>query len=368
MEYGSSLAHYWLAENLTLAGKLREAVPHYTQYFYLTRLLGADEPMDEKYGLSGRCSLNFVSSEKLRHDIEQFQYLIDERKLDADMKEFVMEEKAKYEELIPLMPDPQTISRFLDESERPPSFGRAVHMVDLPKLKGPPVNPDLDLAQIEAEYSRGGAGKEMVFFDNFLTEEALQQLRRFCLGSTIWYDVNQNGKHGSYVGAYLDMGFLPDVVVSIGEELRKRLPNIFQEHILKGVWAYKYASSSDPEADASGIAIHADPAAVNVNFWITEDDANLDPTSGGLVVYKTGAPLDQVAFDDFNNCGKVCRRRLEETGYSNMTVPYRSNRIVIFNSNLYHKTDRFQFKQGYKKRRINITFLFGFRQGAQAGS
>ena len=37
----------------------------------------------------------------------------------------------------------------------------------------------------------------MVFFDNFLTE-ALQQLRRFCLGSTIWYDVNQNGKHGSY--------------------------------------------------------------------------------------------------------------------------------------------------------------------------
>lgn len=368
MEYGSSLAHYWFAENLTLAGKLREAAPHYTQYFYLTRLLGADEPMDEKYGLSGRTSLNFVSVEKLKHDIEQFQYLIDERKLDADTAEFVKEEKEKYEEYIPLMPDPETISTFLDDSQRPLSFGRAVHMEDLPSLEGPAVNPGLETARIEAEYRSSGTGKEMVYFDDFLTNEALQQLRRFCLGSTMWYDVNQNGKHGAYVGAYLDAGFLPDVVVSIGEELSTKLPNIFQKHVLKGVWAYKYASNSDPEADASGIAIHADPAAVNVNFWITDDEANLDPTSGGLVVYKTGAPPDQVAFDDFNNCGEICRQRLDQIGYSNMTVPYRSNRIVIFNSNLYHKTDRFQFKPGYKKRRINITFLFGFRNEAAVGS
>jgi hypothetical protein len=31
-----------------------------------------------------------------------------------------------------------------------------------------------------------------------------------------------------------------------------------------------------------GIGIHADFAAINVNFWITPDDANLDPKSGGI--------------------------------------------------------------------------------------
>jgi hypothetical protein len=33
--------------------------------------------------------------------------------------------------------------------------------------------------------------------------------------------------------------------------------------------------------------VHADSAAVNVNIWITDDEANLDQNSGGLVVYAT---------------------------------------------------------------------------------
>jgi hypothetical protein len=32
---------------------------------------------------------------------------------------------------------------------------------------------------------------------------------------------------------------------------------------------------------------------------------------------------------------------------------------VIFNSNLFHETDRFRFKEGYETRRVNITYLFG---------
>ena len=37
--------------------------------------------------------------------------------------------------------------------------------------------------------------------------------------------------------------------------------------------------------------MHADAAAVNVNFWLTPDDANLDPDGGGLVVWDKEAPL-----------------------------------------------------------------------------
>ena len=44
-----------------------------------------------------------------------------------------------------------------------------------------------------------------------------------------------------------------------------------------------------------------------------------------------------------------------------MTVPYRGNRAVIFDSNMLHKTDRISFRDGYENRRINVTLLYGER-------
>jgi hypothetical protein len=39
--------------------------------------------------------------------------------------------------------------------------------------------------------------------------------------------------------------------------------------------------------------------------------------------------------------------------------------MVMFNSNLVHKTDAFHFRPGFTSRRINITMLFGHRRGPQ---
>ena len=50
------------------------------------------------------------------------------------------------------------------------------------------------------------------------------------------------------------------------------------------MWGFKYDSS------LNGIDILADSAAVNVNFWITPDEANNDPASGGLVLWDVAAP------------------------------------------------------------------------------
>ncbi|CAN0250185.1 unnamed protein product, partial [Laminaria digitata] len=41
-----------------------------------------------------------------------------------------------------------------------------------------------------------------------------------------------------------------------------------------------------------------------------------------------------------------------------VTVPYRQNRVVMFDSRLLHETDTFRFREGYENRRINLTFLF----------
>jgi hypothetical protein len=54
---------------------------------------------------------------------------------------------------------------------------------------------------------------------------------------------------------------------------------------------------------------------------------------------------------------------IRRSGARRVVVPYRANRAVIFNSDLIHRTDDIRFKHGYENRRINITYLYGARQG-----
>ena len=129
---------------------------------------------------------------------------------------------------------------------------------------------------------------------------------------------------------------------------------IFGGHPLRYLWAFKYDSRM------SGIQIHADEAAVNVNFWITPDEANRDPEHGGLVVWDKAAPLDW-NFDRYNGDVAEPRRFLAANGARSVTVPYRANRAVIFDSDLFHETDAIDFQDGYENRRINITLLYGRR-------
>ena len=100
---------------------------------------------------------------------------------------------------------------------------------------------------------------------------------------------------------------------------------------------------------------------MNVNFWITPDDANLDPEHGGLVIWDVSAPLDW-NFARYNGDEEAARAFLAREGAKSITVPYRANRAVIFDSDLFHETDKIRFKQGYENRRINVTMLYGRRK------
>ena len=41
-----------------------------------------------------------------------------------------------------------------------------------------------------------------------------------------------------------------------------------------------------------------------------------------------------------------------------ITIPYKANRAIVFDSRLYHATDNINFKDDYINRRINVTFLY----------
>lgn len=161
-----------------------------------------------------------------------------------------------------------------------------------------------------------------------------------------------NKKTGSYPSLHRSRS--PQAFFQIGDQLYRTFPRIFTQNHLKYFWSYKY------DERYGAIPVHADDAAINVNFWLTPDDANLDPTSGGLVVYEASAPAHW-SFEEFN-LPKNMQMLVKDQGHKNRTVAYKQNRIVIFDSQLFHKTDRFSFKKGYTNRRINLTYLYGKRK------
>jgi hypothetical protein len=184
-------------------------------------------------------------------------------------------------------------------------------------------------------------------------------LRKFLLGSTIWFDFFHKG---GYMGAYLSEGLASPLVLQIAEDLREKFPKIFKHHQLTQLWAYKYDSRACQKNNSfRGINVHADFAAINVNFWIAPNSANLDPSSGGLVVYNTEAPIEW-DFKTYNHNEQKIREEILKSNQKKTIVPHNENRAVIFNSNLFHETDNIEFKEGYENRRINVTILFGRRE------
>jgi tetratricopeptide (TPR) repeat protein len=223
-----------------------------------------------------------------------------------------------------------------------------LHIAGGERLSAPAVNA---FNREEAEKAWRASDPRIVVIDNLLSDEAVAELRRYCLGSHIWHTPYPQG----YLGAFPESGFAVPLLAQVAEELSTTFKDIFAAHPLRYHWAFKYDSRLD------GIGVHADEAAVNVNFWITPDAANLDPQSGGLVIWDKTAPPDW-SFTKFNADEKSIYAFLAESGAKPLTVPYRANRAVIFDSNLFHKTDVIRFADGYENRRINITMLYGRRE------
>lgn len=245
---------------------------------------------------------------------------------------------------------PEDEGRKDHDTEQAAFRGRAATTVEIDggaSLAGPAIHRGHDVQQAATTWRNNHP--KIVVIDDLLTQEALQALRQFCHGSTIWRDT-----FDGYVGARPQSGFACPLLAQIARELAEGCPSIFEGHPLLFAWAFKYQQGQ------SGTRVHADFAAVNVNFWITPDDANLDPESGGLVIWDKAAPLDW-DFDRYNADEAAIRDFLVRNGAVPTRIPYRANRAVVFDSDLFHETDSLAFRPGYTNRRINITLLYGTR-------
>jgi tetratricopeptide (TPR) repeat protein len=323
-----ALGFLWLAQ-----GERGRALDHLARTHELRR-------GDDRTTIA-RKSLTAATRHKLKHDAEQFLYISQQTRDRLRFELLARSYRAIAEQLsreVTALSDAQ-LEVLGDEYNTP------IHLRAAPEVAGSAVSERPDRAALAAEFGAQGA----VFVDDLLTPQALDSLRRFLLESTIWHDFSHIE---GFVASYLEDGLACPLLLQIADDLRRAFPEILGAHPLSQAWAFKGLL---PQA---AVDVHADDAAVSVNFWVTPTEANLEPEHGGLVVCRAPPPGDwQIKDYDVDQAHLVTF--LEQNPAGRLTVPYRQNRAVLFRSRLFHHSDRPNFASGYGNHRINLTLLYG---------
>jgi tetratricopeptide (TPR) repeat protein len=324
------LGFLWLAQ-----GERGRALDHFARTYELRR-------GDDRTAIALK-SLTTATRQKLEHDAEQFLYL-SQRTRDRLRFELLARSYRTVAEQLS-----STVTKLSDAQLDVigENYNTAIHLRDAPEIAGGAVKQRAASAALGAEFEQQGA----VFVDDLLTEPALNSLRRFLLESTIWHDFSHIE---GFVASYLEDGLACPLVLQIAGELRRAFPEILGRHALSQAWAFKGLQAQ------AAVDVHADDAAVSVNFWVTPTEANLRPGSGGLVVCLTPPPSDW-AIKHYEADQERIVTFLEQNGANSLVVPYAQNRAVLFRSRLFHYSDRPEFAWGYENHRINLTLLYGGR-------
>lgn len=327
-----ALGFLWLA-----TGDRDRALDHFARTYDMRR-------GDARTGIAN-VSLRTTNRTKLQHDAALFRNL-PPRVRDGGRFELLAR---VYESVAAELPDADTSVELSGAQLETlgPDYNGPLHLIDAPELPGGAVNPGLDAADIARSYRETAPG--VAWFDDLLTPKALALLQRFLRESTVWHDFTHIG---GFVATYLEDGLATPLFLQVADEFRARLPDLLGPHPLSQAWAFKGLRGDRP------IDIHADDAAVSLNFWVTPDSANRDSRRGGLTVYRETPPADWPIVDYDADHARIADF-LARHGDSTIRVPYRENRAVLFDSRLFHGSDAPDFAPGYENHRINITMLFG---------
>ena len=185
-----------------------------------------------------------------------------------------------------------------------------------------------------------------VIIDNFLYTDVIDELYESAVNCDyIDDDYSKWGYHSINFG--MEKGFpftvLPDVINAIHGAFSPLHPLEFDRG-----WAFVYNN------EAVGVTPHADPASINVNLWVTPNEYIKDPTKNGLIIYDKQPPKDWT-WDEYNGSEEKVREYLKESNAKARYIPYNYNRIILFNSKYFHKTNGVSTVDG---RRVNYTFMF----------
>ena len=323
-----ALGFLWLAQ-----GERGRALDHLARTYELRR-------GDDRTAIA-RKSLTAATRHKLEHDAEQFHYISQRTRDRLRFEHLARSYRAvtgQFSNEVTALSDAQIETLGED-------YNTPIHLRAAPEIAGNAVRERTDRDALAAQFDQHGA----IFVDDLLTPQALYSLRRFLLESTIWHDFSHID---GFVASYLEDGLASPLLLQIADELRHAFPEILGAHSLSQAWAFK---GLRPQ---SAVDVHADDAAVSVNFWVTPTEANLEPEHGGLVVCRAPSP-DDWQIKDYDPDQARIVTFLAQKAEDNLVVPYRLNRAVLFRSRLFHHSDSPKFASGYENHRINLTLLYG---------
>lgn len=160
--------------------------------------------------------------------------------------------------------------------------------------------------------------------DNILNAEALARMNAFLHAAAIWYHPKHGGR---YLMATLFDGLATPLLLQISEELRRAFPSILGPHELQHAWAFKHDNTNLADAESgrnnqSGVGLHADDAAVNINIWLTplDTDSSVE-RRGGLILYN----VEAIAAENFTGYNKDVARDIIKRS-TPLEFSYRQNR------------------------------------------
>ena len=202
----------------------------------------------------------FTSEYKIRQDIEQAQYLAETLSYtdrDPEKAEFFASVVLPvYRTLLSNIPPLEELNETMGLYKFQRSdvdygimgvYNRALHVPDVPATRqdGTPIPifaESLNPSKIQQDWVDSDG---IVVVDDILSRETLDLIREKILWeSTVWYQTKLPQRFGGYTGAYIDDGLHQRILLELSVSLRKLLPDIFDGHPLKYMWAYKCESFS----------------------------------------------------------------------------------------------------------------------------
>ena len=325
------------------------------------------------------------SAGTLVHAAEQLEYLVAKGKLPEDFLSIAQAYRATAREHFHDVPD-GGVGQLYPQSTHPQQLtfdgccfvptadqlstqhfmhNTLVYLPPSPPVGVAALNPDVDWQEVERKYQNTG----IVTVDTVLSSWALEAAHEFLLEATIYNEL----KHG-YVGAYNKDGLsAAGVMQQITKELCVVVQRITGECTLTNLWSYKYDNvHSLVGGRQMRILKHADAAELNLNMWLTPDSATQEPENAGMTIYNFGADTRKLLHMSQNlDSQKELTQLMYAANTQSARIPYKQNRMVLFNSRLIHETgvpDKpMTFLPGYENRRISLTWLFGSLRDKNTG-
>lgn len=185
--------------------------------------------------------------------------------------------------------------------------------------------------------------------DDLLTSQAAEDLREKLLNDHGWHF-----KHPLSQELYLAAPGGTDIL-NLGRSLVDRLPQVLGGLELVYHWAYLHCRSA-------GLKPHTDgDSAVTVNLYLTPDEFNLRPGTGGLILSAVRRP-PSVSLIEFNSmpwADSYFEHQHADADRRDVPVSYRYNRAVLFDSGLFHASDEIFFPNDTtRSMKLNLGIVF----------